>query len=423
MKKTPLHDWHVSSGANMADFGGYHMPLWYPAGIKEENLSVLRSAGIFDTSHMAVVLIDGTDSRKLLQDCFSKDLDRCIGSNKKPISANRCVYGVFLNEDAHVIDDAIIYQVNAQLYMIVVNSGMGATITEHLKSNRKKQDVIITDLTDKVGKMDIQGPSSAHILSKIIRSPENVFKNLNYFSFKGFFEDRAGLSDEVTLKNGTPLLLSRTGYTGEFGFEIFIRPEYIEKLWIDIMEAGKEFHLLPCGLGARDSLRAGAVLPLSHQDIGHWPFLNTPWSFALPYDDQHRGFTKTFIGSKRLIQIENPEYTYPYAGFDVRKVPAGKNTEVIEKNGQVIGSVLTCVTDMAIGRVSGKIVSINSPDKPENFNPKGLSCGFLKVSTNLQMGTELTLKANTREIRVQITEDIRPHRTARKPMEEMASII
>ncbi len=423
MKKTPLHNWHIRNSAHMADFGGYHMPLWYASGIKEEHLSVLYRAGIFDTSHMAVVLVEGRDSRDLLQECFSRDLDRCIGKSKKPISVNKCIYGVFLNEQGHVIDDAIICQVSEQLFMIVVNAGMGSTITAHLRDNVKNRNIMITDLTDQIAKIDIQGPASAKILHKIMKEPKNLFAHFPYFSFKGFFENKIESSREATLKNGTPIVLSRSGYTGEFGFEILIKPECAEALWADIMEVGKEYPILPCGLGARDSLRTGAVLPLSHQDIGHWPFLNTPWSFALPYDDLHSGFTKTFIGSKSLIETENADHTLPFVGFNVRKVPAEENTEVIDKKGRVIGSVLTCVTDMGIGRIDGRIVSIQSPDKPEDFNPTGLSCGFIKISKNLKPGTELTLKADTREIRVEITEDIRPHRTARKPMKEMLSTL
>lgn len=423
IKKTPLHNWHMHNGAHMADFGGYHMPLWYQAGIKEEHLSVLQHAGIFDTSHMAVVLVEGQDSRDLLQKCFSRNLERCIERNKKPLSAGRCIYGVFLYKNGHVIDDAILYKVNNQLYMIVVNSGMGESITTHLDSYKKGRNVTVTDLSDKIGKMDIQGPSSAMILSELTDKSEMVFADLPYFSFKGFFEEIGNLNRNVTLKDGTPFLLSRTGYTGEFGFEIFIKPEHIEKLWIDIFHTGKEYHLLPCGLGARDSLRTGALLPLSHQDIGYWPFLNKPWSFALPYDDQQKVFTKTFVGSKRLMEIEYTEHTYPFVGFNVRKVPVGENTEVIDDKGKVIGSVLTCVTDMAIGRLNGHIYSINSPNKPADFSPTGLSCGFVKVSKQLKPGTELDLKAGTRQIKVEITEDIRPHRTARKPMKEMFSIL
>ena len=419
MKETPLHEWHAANGGNMADFSGYDMPLWYTAGIKEEHMSVLVGAGIFDTSHMTVATADGPAALDLLQHCFSKDLTKCVGLKKAPISSGRCVYGVFLNENGEVIDDAITYQLDENLFMIVVNSGMGGIIASHLNGHKNSREVKITDLTDKVAKVDIQGPMSSVILSKLLENPERVFDRIPYFSFKGHFDPGSKLAKEVTLLDGTPLLLSRTGYTGEFGFEIFIDPVHIVSLWENILEAGAEFNIKPCGLGSRDSLRAGAVLPLSHQDIGHWAFINTPWSFALPYNDDGSRFTKEFIGSKALQNIENPDYTYAFAGFNVRKVPAGENSEVVGADGNIIGRVLTCATDMGIGRMDNKIVSITSPDRPEDFFPKGLSCGFVKVDRSLEAGDELTLREGKRKIKVEVKNDIRPYRSARIPMKEM----
>ena len=99
MKTTPLHSWHVEHNANMAAFGGYEMPLWYPAGAKAEHLAVINAAGLFDTTHMAVLTLKGPKVHGLLQTCFSKDLDRCIGPQKGPLASGRCVYGVFLDEN------------------------------------------------------------------------------------------------------------------------------------------------------------------------------------------------------------------------------------------------------------------------------------------------------------------------------------
>ena len=419
MKKTPLYEWHVANGGNMADFSGYEMPIWYTAGIKEEHMSVLLRAGIFDTSHMAVATVNGPGAFDLLQHCLSKDLTKCVGLKKAPISNRRCVYGVFLNENGEVLDDAITYQLDENRFMIVVNAGMGKIIASHLAEYKNSHDVKITNLTDKVAKMDIQGPMSAVILSKLLKNPERVFSKIPYFSFKGHFDPENKRSKEVTLQDGAPLLLSRTGYTGEFGFEIFINPEHIVSLWENILEIGAEFNIKPCGLGSRDSLRTGAVLPLSHQDIGHWPFINHPWSFALPYNDDLSGFTKGFIGSKVLQCIEKPDYTYGFTGYDARKVSAGENAEVIDGNGDIIGSVLTCATDMGIGRVDSKIVSITSPDKPEDYFPKGLSCGFVKVDRPFETKDALTLREGKRKIEVEIRNDIRPYRSARIPLREM----
>ncbi|MDX9820121.1 MAG: aminomethyl transferase family protein [Desulfococcus multivorans] len=415
-KKTLLHGWHTAHGANMADFSGYEMPLWY-ASAKNEHLAVLTHAGAFDTSHMASLLVSGTGAFELLQKCFTNDMSACIGRDRKALFPGRCVYGAFLTEEGGVLDDAIIFHIALHQYMVVVNAGMGPHVADHLSIHAGEADVRISDLTDRLGKMDVQGPMAARVMKKILKSPDLIFDRMPYFSFKGYFDAASPQADTVRLIDGTPVLLSRTGYTGEFGFEIFIASEHFVKLWEMVIAAGKEFGLTACGLAARDSLRTGAVLPLSHQDIGPWPFINTPWSFALPYDPSGRGFTKAFIGDKALTAVTNPEFTYPFAGFDLRKVslPA----VVMDVDGMEIGTVLTCATDMGIGRHQDRIFSIVSPDRPEACRIKGLCCGFIKVKKPLKIGTVVTLKDVRRTIQIRVEKDIRPNRTARKPLKEM----
>lgn len=417
-KITPLHGWHAAHGANMADFGGYEMPLWYSTA-KKEHLSVLTNAGIFDTGHMAVVMVAGSEAYELLQLCFTNDLAACIGKSKKPLSPGRCVYGAYLNEKGEVIDDTIIYQLEENSYMVVVNAGMGDGVARHFTANKGDRRIEVIDLTDKVGKIDVQGPMAAKILAKVLADPNSVFKKIPYFSFKGHFNATSPLSDTVRLTDGAPILLSRTGYTGEFGFEIFVSPDHTVKLWEMILDAGSDFELVPCGLAARDSLRSGAVLPLSHQDIGPWPFINHPWHFALPFNDDQTAFTKTFIGDQALLNIEASEYTYPFAGIDFRKVSVEDPAVVLDSEGHEIGRVLTCVTDMGIGRHGDRIYSIASPDKPEEFKPKGLCCGFVKVKSKMPPGQIVEIKDNRRKLKVTIVDDIRPDRTARHPIAEL----
>ncbi len=402
LKVTPLNSWHRDAGANMADFGGFEMPLWYESGVKNEHLAVLKSAGIFDTSHMACIKVNGTDSFALIQLCFTRDI--------KTLQQGRCGYGVFLDSNAHCIDDAIVCKFSDTSFMICVNAGMGANIAGHLSDNKGDFQVEIEDLSEKIAKMDIQGKNSARILSRVIKDPEKVFEKMPYFSFKGNFEG----SSEVELLDGTPVLLSRSGYTGEFGFEIFLSPDAIVKLWQDILEAGKEYDIMACGLASRDSLRVGACLPLSHQDIGNWEFINHPWEFALPYNNDKSSFTKDFMGRQALENLKNKSYTYPFAGKTLRKVAAGENTIVIDEEKNTIGWVLTCVTDMGISQYENKIVSLATPGLPEDVKIKGIGCGFVMVSKQLEPGTKLELKEGKRSIKVSIVSDIRPDRTARK---------
>ena len=406
-KTTPLNSWHRQQGANMAGFGGYDMPLWYETGVKKEHLAVLESAGIFDTTHMACVMVSGKDALTLLQLCHTRDLSG--------LNPGRCVYGAVLEDNGYVIDDAIVYKFNDTDYMVCVNAGMGGTIADHLNSNKKNMSVDIDDLTDRLGKMDIQGKNSAVILSKLIKNPEKVFDKMPYFSFKGHFDKSSPMSSDVKLKDGDiPVLLSRSGYTGEFGFEIFIDPQFIVKLWEDILKVGKKYNITACGLGARDSLRAGAVLPLSHQDIGHWKFINHPWMFALPFNENQTGFTKNFIGKDALLDSKSAKFTFPFAGENLRKVGAGDDSQVIDKNGNTIGKVLTCATDMGISWYDGKILSVASSDLPEGFKAKGISCGFILVDKKLDYGEKLVLQEGKRKIKVTVLKDIRPDRTARK---------
>ncbi|MGA8282271.1 MAG: aminomethyl transferase family protein, partial [Desulfobacterales bacterium] len=304
-------------------------------------------------------------------------------------------------------------------YMAVVNAGMGEAIGRHLTEHKHDREATITDRTDRLGKVDLQGPMAAKILTKILADPTKVLDRMPYFSFKGHFDPAAAGPDRVILKNDTSILLSRTGYTGEFGFEIFADSKHLLSLWEMLLEAGSSYRLTVCGLAARDSLRAGAVLPLSHQDIGHWRFINHPWQFALPFNEDHSGFTKSFIGSQALLPDKGSEYTYAFVGQDLRKVSSADDPVVLDAHNKEIGKVLTCATDMAIGRVGDRIYSIASPDKPDGFKPKGLCCGFIKVNTELSVGETVQLKDKRRTLPVAIVNDVRPDRTARKPLREM----
>ena len=422
-RKTALHDWHVGQNARMAVFAGYDMPLWYPQGAKAEHLAVIRSAGIFDTSHMSVITVKGAGARPLLQFCFSRDLEQCLGKKKGPLVKGRCTYGFFLNTEGHVIDDAIVYQFNPMAYLVVANAGMGSELAAHLGRQTSDNRVEIVNLTGRIGKMDIQGPAAARLVKELIKDPDPFFDHLIYFSFKGSL----GLPSEVNLLDGTPLIIARTGYTGEFGFELFIQPADFPKLWQKTVSAGQDFGALTCGLAARDSLRVGAVLPLSHQDIGDWPFVANPWLFALPWLENRSGFTKDFLGASALLEQEamehTTEHTLPFAGYDPRKIVVDQNTAVTDLQGHVIGQVLTCATDMAIDRLDdGRIISIATPitaGRPADFIPRGLCCGFIKVNCPLAVGEKVILTDRRRHLTVEIREDIRPDRTARRPITEM----
>jgi aminomethyltransferase len=413
-KKTPLFDWHTEHGANMVEFGDYIMPVWYSSA-RDEHMAVVTHAGLFDTSHMAVVRLIGPGAFDLLQWCFTRDLCACVGKDNAPITPGKCVYGAFLDEDGDSIDDSIVYKVADEEYVVVVNAGMGGVIAAHLEAHKKDLNVRCIDLTDQLGKIDIQGPTAIKIVQKVLMAPDAAFDKLTYFSFKGHFDRTSPFAAFARFVDGTPLLLSRSGYTGEIGFEIFVERDDNVRIWEMLMEAGKDLGLIACGLAARDSLRTGAVLPLSHQDIGHWTYIHHPWPFALPFNETRDRFTKTFLGSAALERATGAPHTITFVGNDLRKIDAHEAV-VRDQQGHEIGSVLTCATDMAIGRHAGKIYSVASPNKPEDLKIKGLSCGFIKVKANLAPGTVVELKDRKRAIQVVIETDVRPDRTARKAL-------
>ncbi|MEW6348705.1 MAG: aminomethyltransferase family protein [Thermodesulfobacteriota bacterium] len=411
-KTTKLHGWHISQGASMTVFHGWEMPLWYPHGAVAEHREVITHAGLFDTSHMSVLVATGPGARDLLQRCFTRDLDR------PECGIGKCLFGAFLSEQGHAVDDAVVCQLDPEAFLITVNAGKGGIVTNHLAGYAQDLRVRISDLTGNVGKLDLQGPLSGQILAKVLEDPEGVLHDMGYYTCKGSFLPEFG-SRKVRFAGGIPVLVSRTGYTGEFGFELFVQAEALQKVWEILLEAGSGMGLRTCGLAARDSLRTGAMLPLSGQDFGPWPFINHPWHSALPFAEGERGFTKRFVGDQVLDERDRADYTYAFVGYDPRKVSIHDPAVVLDGQGQEIGTVLTCGVDMGIARHQNRIYSMASPDKPEDFRPSGLCCGFVKVSGKLASGRQVELKDKRRSITVLITDDIRPSRTAHRSMREM----
>jgi len=412
-KKTPLYDWHAGNGANMVEFGDYIMPVWYSSA-RDEHMAVVKDAGLFDTSHMAVVRVLGPGAFDLLQWCFTRDLTCCVGKDNAPLTPGKCVYGAFLNERGEAVDDSLVYKVKDDEYVVVVNAGMGGIIAAHLEAHKRDLRVQCIDLTDRLGKIDIQGPAAVKTMQAVLTSPDAVFDKMTYFSFKGHFDRTSPFAGDARLLDGTPMLLSRSGYTGEVGFELFVEREHTAKVWDTLMAAGKPYGLMACGLAARDSLRTGAVLPLSHQDIGPWTYFHHPWPFALPFGAGDR-FTKEFLGSDVLERASDAPYTLTFVGNDLRKVDSHEAV-VLDLQGNEIGKVLTCATDMAIGRHGGRIYSVATPDKPQELQIKGLAGGFIRVKSNLPPGTVVQLKDRKRTIQVVIEKDVRPDRSARKAL-------
>ncbi|MDR1048352.1 MAG: hypothetical protein LBL51_01250, partial [Synergistaceae bacterium] len=279
LRKTVLNAIHRELGGELTDFGGWEMPLWYPTGSVKEHLAVIEKSGLFDIGHMDLLRLKGKEAFNLIQLCLTRDI-----SNLK---AGTCAYSAILNEQGHVVDDTIVYNLGRDEYILIVNAGMEPVVRQHLLQRNAFRGVSVADESGRFGKLDLQGPASVAIVKKLLEKGRGTIEGLRYFQFRGDYADPAS---EIALAGNIPVLLSRTGYTGEVGFEIVMPYEKTLDVWNMILDAGGS-GVTPCGLAARDSLRTGAVLPLSHQDIGSWPFVHTPWDFALPKDKEGK-FTK-----------------------------------------------------------------------------------------------------------------------------------
>lgn len=238
-KKTPLYEKHVALKGKMVPFGGYIMPVQYDKGIIAEHMAVRTKAGLFDVSHMGEVIFEGPGALATLNHLLTNDYTS--------LAVGRVRYGVMCREDGGCLDDLIVYRLGEEKYLVVVNAANHDKDVAHMKPNLLPETTF-TDISDETGLLALQGPLSKEIISKILEGGELPEK---YYS----------ASQHVQLA-GVDCLVSRTGYTGEFGYEIFCPAEKAPGLWDAILAAGADEGILPCGLGARDTLRLEAAMPL-----------------------------------------------------------------------------------------------------------------------------------------------------------------
>ena len=314
-KRTPLYDEHIKLGGKMADFAGWNMPLWYPTGQSEEHHATRKACGIFDICHMGEFRIDGSGSLIFLQRLLTNDVERLVDG--------QAMYNFMLNEAGGVVDDCIVYRFDENHWMLVVNAGDIEGDFEWIKKNASG-DVQLENISNQTVKIDLQGPSAPKLMTRWI--DREVLSQFKFFRF----------IPQVNI-DGMDVLLSRTGYTGEIGFEIYTDLKNGVDLWQLLLSEGKQYGMLPCGLGARDTLRTEAGLPLHGHElrpdrvaVGH------PWEFAIFIE-------KEFIGKDRLLQEKEKGISYfvfPFVMDGRRK--AMPEWEVL-MNGEVIGAVLSGV--------------------------------------------------------------------------------
>ncbi len=244
LRKTHIYQYHAEHG-NVVDFGGFAMPVWYEGIIPEHN-TVRNACGIFDTSHMGRVYAEGPDIVKFLDYVDTNDV--------ASLTDGKGVYGNMCKPDGGIVDDLIVYRMSAEKFLVVYNAGNRAKDFAWLQRNTKGFKVKLTDMSDKIGMIAVQGPTAVETLAKISATDPNAIERFCVAPLK---------------ISGFDCLAARTGYTGEDGFEVFVLDDPVEnpqkslKVWNDLIAAGAR----PCGLGARDSLRLEAGLWLYGNDI------------------------------------------------------------------------------------------------------------------------------------------------------------
>lgn len=243
-KKTVLYEKHVTAGGKMVSFAGYLLPVQYKAGILREHKSVREKAGLFDVSHMGEFMIKGKDAESSLNHLLTNEFSN--------MSVGQARYSPMCYKDGGTVDDLLVYKMAGEEYMIVVNAANKDKDFAWMEKNLVG-DVQLTDVSEQIAQLALQGPLSGEILSRIADKQSIPEK---YYSF--IKDARIG---EI------PCLISKTGYTGEDGYEIYMKNEYAEQAWDLLVEAGEEAGLMPCGLGARDTLRLEAGMPLYGHEL------------------------------------------------------------------------------------------------------------------------------------------------------------
>jgi aminomethyltransferase len=238
LERTPLHEQHLAAGARLVPFAGWEMPVSYE-GIREEHSAVRTHAGVFDVSHMGEVEVEGPGAEAFLQRVLSNDV--------AAIAIGGAQYSCLCDEEGGILDDLIAYRLGGDRYLIVTNSANHEADLSWLGRWSRSFDVAVRDVADRYAMLAVQGPHARGVVSRALA-----------------IELPARMRVSAERIGGRPALVCGTGYTGEDGVELLIDPEVAAPIWAELLDAGT----VPCGLGARDTLRLEACLPLHGNDIG-----------------------------------------------------------------------------------------------------------------------------------------------------------
>ena len=324
-RKTPLYDEHVRLGGKIVDFAGWEMPVQY-TGVIDEHLAVRKAAGLFDVSHMGQIEVSGPGAEALIQSLTTNDV--------KKMTDGRAQYSIFCNEGGTVIDDIIVYRFLPTRYIIVVNASNAAKDFAWVKKH-ERPDARVTDLSDSFALIAFQGPKAAEILQGLT--------DLDLTTI-GTYWHKTG-----TVAGKRHVIVARTGYTGEDGFELFSTPGDAPAIWQALLERGKPHGVKPAGLGARDTLR----LEMKYSLYGHEITEETNpieaglgWVVKLDTPDD-------FVGKTAILEAKRRGLTRKLAGFKMADRGIPRQGYPIVVGGKAVGIVtsgtMSPSLDTAIG--------------------------------------------------------------------------
>ena len=367
LKRTQLYEAHLAAGGQMVDFGGWEMPIQYPAGIVTEHLTTRSKCGIFDVSHMGRLLIEGPDRLAFMQ--------RVLSSNVAAVKPGRAQYCMIPNTTGGAVDDAYVYMYEEDRYMLVVNASNTDKDLEHFAKYLPEYDCTVTNMTSACASIAVQGPDTDKILSQLIGGEVPVGPKKNDLGF--------------AMMEGRKVWLSRTGYTGEpIGYELFIESAEAVWLWNRLIELGAA----PIALGARDTLRLEAGLPLYGHEMGEAPDGSEIQIFSVPLSRFAVSFAEEkgeFI-SKDLLADQKANLTtkiVSIALLDRGVIRAGMD---VYKDGEKAGWV-----------TSGTMVPYwNFDENGNKLETTGKrSIGFACIAGNPAVGDEIAVDVRGKKLK------------------------
>ncbi|NLJ97884.1 MAG: glycine cleavage system aminomethyltransferase GcvT [Tissierellia bacterium] len=313
-KKTPLYDEHVKLGGKVVDYAGWYLPVQYE-GLIAEHEAVRNAAGLFDVSHMGEIVVKGKDALAYLQYLLTNDISS--------IEDDQIIYTMMCYPDGGVVDDFLVYKYDDEEYLLVVNAANTEKDFKWMIDNKKDFNIIIENISDQIGEVAIQGPKSEEILQKLTDTDLSKIKPFHF--------------DRKVVVSGIECMVSRTGYTGEDGFEVYSPAEGIVKIWQDLLDAGKDEGIKPTGLGCRDTLRFEAGMPLYGNEISkEITPLEGGLKFFVKLDKE-----EDYIGKEALNKQWNEGLKRRVAGFEVLGRGIPRSGYEVYKDGEKIGHVTT----------------------------------------------------------------------------------